>query len=280
MASEDQPSAFYSMDVPMWAPDQLPAFMRGLRARDSGTVTVLPDKVNLSTVGASMNAFASIIIPADPDVPGDKAAGDLVVITKGGGKQSTTFSQHMSLLIERGSIPSLGVRVTEQDALTVMGELDEHARTDFGKNTFARLTQAQQKGLVDALLAATIVPLTVVGPDAAVVLQSLGRLMVVIVKVAYWTNFPEHRVRRTAFGFGEGDVLFSDPQNLISSPNDPNTVTGFDYLGWHFPIRKGVEDKLTLVFLEANVPQNAAASEAAFEVRVAQDRARTLNKQE
>ena len=109
-------------------------------------------------------------------------------------------------------------------------------------------------------LAGTLVPITVNDPE---LLRSLARLMVIIVKVAYWTNFPEHRVRSGDMGFGSGRVIFSDPPNRISNPNTPGTGTAWDYLGWHYPLRKGVEDKLGLAFLEADVAHNAAASEAA-----------------
>jgi hypothetical protein len=100
--------------------------------------------------------------------------------------------------------------------------------------------------------------------------------MVIIVKIAYGTNFPEHRVRSGDLGFGSGHVIFSDPANQISNPNVPGTGTAWDYLGWHYPLRKGVEDELTLAFLEAEVPQHAAASEEALADLLAKDAARTL----
>jgi hypothetical protein len=101
-------------------------------------------------------------------------------------------------------------------------------------------------------------------------------LMVIIVKVAYWTNFPEHRVRTGPLGFGSGRVIFSDRRNQISNPNIPGTGTAWDYLGWHYPLRKGVEDEVTLAFLEADVAHNAAESEEALADLLAKDAARTL----
>ncbi|WP_437947638.1 hypothetical protein WME98_44000 [Sorangium sp. So ce296] len=139
-------------------------------------------------------------------------------------------------------------------------ELDEHARVDFGARSFARLTGAQQQGLVDALLGGTIVPLTMIGPDAALALQARGRLMVIIVKIAYWTNFPEHRVRAGALGFGSGELVFSDPENLITNPNDIDTMTAFDYLGWHYPLRIGVERDYEVAFLQAGVDEDSDAT--------------------
>ncbi|MDC3960526.1 gluconate 2-dehydrogenase subunit 3 family protein [Polyangium jinanense] len=275
MSQDGQLSPFFSLNVPMWSPGHLPAFIRGLKLKEDGAVTFKPSKGTLTSIGPSMNAFASIIIPADPDVPGDKPAGALAPAS---GQPTKSFHEHMILIIQTRNVPAIGVRVTTDDALAVIAELDAHADKDFNRATFAQLTNAQQQGLVNALLGGTLTALTVKGKpqDASLVLQSLGRLLVVIVKIAYWTNYPEHRVRDTPLGWGPGPLLFSDPANLITSPNDINTVTGFDYLGWHFPLRKGVEDKYGLAFIEADVPANAADSEDALAELLAKDLARTL----
>jgi hypothetical protein len=264
MGQNDVAFPFYSVKMPMWDQELMPAFLTGLASRSHVAISAAGA---LSSFGASMNAFASIIVPADPDVPGDRAAGD------GGGG---TFFRQMIRLIQRGTVPELGAVITEDDARAVFAELDAQAGAAFGRNNFAQLALTEQEQLVGALLAGTLTPITVSGPNAANVLQSQARLMVIIVKTVYWTNFPEHRVRSGDMGFGSGNVIFSDPQNQISNPNTPGTGTAWDYVGWHYPLRKGVEDKLGLAFLEADVPHHAAQSEAALADLLARDAARTL----
>lgn len=262
MTPYDRVFAYLSVKAPMWEDGQMPKFLRGLGARGRGRGRGGGGGGGgLSKFGQSMNAFASIVVPADPEVPGDRAAGE-----------DGRFFKQMILLIERAHVPELGAEVSEDDARVVFAELDAQARA-LGRAKFAQLSRQQQEQLVDDLLAGTLVPITIDDPE---LLQSLGRLMVIIVKIAYWTNFPEHRVRSGALGFGSGRVIFSDPQNQISNPNTPGTGTAWDYLGWHYPVRKGVEDKLALAFLEADVPHNAAASEAALADLQARDLARTL----
>jgi hypothetical protein len=264
MAQHDLVFPYFSYDIPMWASEQMPSFLMGL-AGQSGVSSSASGA--LGQFGQSMNAFARIIVPADPDVPGDGAAGQ---------QGSGPFFQQMIRLIQNGTVPELGAEITEEDARMVFAELDAHADADFGQNKFFQLDEQEQQQLVDALLGGTLQPLTVTGPNAAMVLQSLGRLMVIIVKVAYWTNFPEHRVRSGPLGFGSGQVIFSDPPNQISNPNIPGTGTAWDYLGWHYPLRKGVEDSITLAFLEADVPFHATESEEALADLLAKDAARTL----
>ena len=261
MTPYDRAFAYFAVKAPMWEQEQMPGFLKGLEGRRRGSN---PDGGNLAQFGQSMNDFARIIVPADPEVPGDRAAGDDV-----------NFFRQMIRLIENGTVPELGAEISEDDARAVFEELDAQAQA-LGRPKFSLLTQQQQQQLVDALLAGTLTPITVSGPNAAVVLRSQGRLMVIVVKITYWTNFPEHRVRSGPLGFGSGQVHFSDPQNQISNPNTPGTGTAWDYLGWHYPVRKGVEDKLALAFLEADVPHNAAASEAALADLQARDLARTL----
>src|SRR5688572_4013529 len=171
MAQHDLAFPYFSADVPMWDRSQMPAFLRGLASR--GRVASRAAGT-LQSFGQSMDAFARIIVPADPEVPGDRAAG------QGGGGP---FFQQMIRLIQKGTVPELGAEVNENDARAVFAELDAHAVADFGRHSFAQLTEPQQRQLVDALLAATLTPLTVSGPNAATVLQSLGRLMVIVVKI-------------------------------------------------------------------------------------------------
>src|SRR5688572_10159621 len=109
----------------MWSPGHLPAFLRGLKLKEAGAVTFKPSKGTPASIGPSMNAFASIIMPADPDVPGDQPAGSLT--PTGGGQPTTSFHQHMLLLIQTRDVPALGVRVTIDDAIAVIAELDAHA---------------------------------------------------------------------------------------------------------------------------------------------------------
>jgi hypothetical protein len=261
MPQHDLSFPYFSPTSPMWEPAQMPAFLKGLQSRSQVKSSA---SGSLAQFGRSMDAFAEIVVPPDPEVPGDRGAG------------GEGFSQQVIRLIQNGTVPELGAEITEDDARAVFAELDAHASAGFGRHSFAQLPRDPQERLVDHLLAGTLAPITVSGPGASAVLQSLGRLMLVVVKTAYWTNFPEHRVRSGPLGFGSGNVIFSDPRNQISNPNVPGSGTAWDYLGWHYPIRKGVEDKVTLAFLEADVPHRAADSEAALADLLARDAARTL----
>ncbi|MFT3765396.1 MAG: hypothetical protein QM820_07770 [Minicystis sp.] len=259
---EDMSSEFGTSGLPMWMPDQLPAFDRGLRMMEEGQVSYYQGSVTLEQFEPSMNAFASIIVPADPQVPGDKAAGDLVSCFQGqGGQQTITFGRQMTLLIRLGSPADFGARISEAQGVAFFTELNAQAQALFGKQTFAQLTRTQQQFIVDGLLTTlTITPITVTGPNAGVAVQTLGRLMIIIVKITYWLNFPEHRVRTGILGFGAGKLIFSDPAHRISNPNDITTVTGFDYLAWHYPLRFGVEQEYAIAFLEAGVRPDSDAT--------------------
>jgi len=260
---------FVSDETRLWEPDKLPALTEGLArlaaARQRGPDRK-PGKDNqaLELLGDTMDAFASIIVPADPEVPGDKAAGELGADHHGGGHEGRFFEQ-MLRFIRLGFIADIGLVVSEDDARAVFEELDRQASRQ-GVATFARLTTAQRQVTVEDLLDGTL----------GTALQSQGRLMVFTVKLAYWLNFPEHRVRRGPLGFGEGEVVFSDRKNQISNPNVPGTGTAWDYVGWHYPQRAGVEAKNALAFLEANLPENAGASEQALAELLAKDADRTL----
>jgi hypothetical protein len=263
---------FVSDETRLWDPDKVPALMEGLARlatrRRRGWEGRHTDGTPLESFGQTMNAFADIIVPADPDVPGDKAASEL-----GGGGRGPFFRQ-MLRFIRLGFISDLGLEVSEDDARAVFEELDRQARLPHAPewdasqtaNSFARLTTPQQQIIVEDLLDGTL----------GIELQSQGRLMVFVVKLAYWLNFPEHRVRKSELGWGEGEVVFSDPERLISNPNVPGTGTAWDYIGWHYPQRAGVEASNALAFLEANVAENAAASEEALAELLAKDAARTL----
>ena len=261
---------FVSDETPLWEPDKLPALMEGLErlaaARERGP-DLKPGKNRkaLESYGDSMDAFASIIVPADPDVPGDKAAGELGLDHHGHGSHEGRFFEQMLRFIRLGFVADIGLAVSEDDAEAVFEELDRQARRP-GIARFEQLTTAQQQEIVEDLLDGTL----------GTALQTQGRLMVFTVKLAYWLNFPEHRVRKGPLGFGEGEVVFSDHKNKISNPNEPGTGTAWDYVGWHYPQRAGVEAKNALAFLDANVPENAAASEEALAELLAKDADRTL----
>jgi hypothetical protein len=265
-------SEFCSSEGPMWMPDQMPAFHEGLATIEGGQLSWSYDSGTIEDFEASMNAFASIVIPADPDVPGDRAAGELVSVV---GDVTIHFADQMVLLIRKGSPADFGVRISEDDALAFFAELDAQARARFGKKTFAKLTVAQQQAIVDSVLQTppTIQPITVTGAGAALAVQTLGRKMTIIVKLVYWLNFPEHRVRTGILGFGAGKLIFSDKAHRISNPNDITTVTGFDYLSWHYPLRFGVEQQYAIAFVEAGV---RADSDATLLHLLEDDRNRTL----
>jgi hypothetical protein len=265
---------FIFEETPAWEPDNVPAFTEGLRLRAAARARrrrspSAAQPAPLESLGETMNAFASVIIPADPDVPGDKAAGEL---GEAGGRGP--FFRQMLRFIRLGFVVDLGVDTDEDDARAAFGELDRQARLPHAPEwdqsqtaeSFARLTAAQQQTIVDDLLDGTLGEL----------LRTQGRLMMAIVKLAYWCNFPEHRVRKSELGLGSGEVIFSDPEHLISNPNVPGTGTAWDYIGWHYPQRWGVERKNALAFLEANVPEHAAESEAALAELLEKDAARTL----
>ena len=264
---------FLHDETPAWEPDRMPALTRGLKLRAATEARREREHEDegapLESVGRSMNAFASIIIPADPEVPGDKAAGEMA---EGGGRGP--FDAQMLRLIRLHFVVDLGVDIHDHDARDVFEALDAQARLPHAPDwdasqtahSFAQLTPAQQQVIVDDLLDGTL------GEE----LRTRGRLVMMVVKIAYWLNYPEHRVRKSPLGFGSGEVIFSDPEHLISNPNVPGTGTAWDYIAWHYPQRAGVEAKNALAFLEADVPENADASEAALAELLAKDKARTL----
>lgn len=265
---------FVHDETPAWEPDKVPALTKGLKLRAATQARREREGKGLEgtpleSFGESMNAFASLIVPADPDVPGDKAAGEL---GEAGGRGP--FYAQMLRLMRLHFVVDLGINLHEDDARDVFEALDAQARLPHAPDwdasqaaqSFAQLTTAQQQVIVDDLLDGTL------GEE----LRTRGRLVMFVVKVAYWLNFPEHRVRKSPLGFGSGEVIFSDREHLISNPNVPGTGTAWDYIAWHYPQRAGVEARNALAFLEADVPENAEASEAALAELIAKDAARTL----
>src|SRR5687767_11246164 len=124
MTPYDRVFPYLSLDRPMWEPEQMPRFLRGLEARGRGAPP--PPTGTLQQFGQSMNAFARIVVPADPEVPGDRAAGD-----------DAQFFRQMIRLMQQGTVPELGAEVSEADALVVFTELDAQAQA-LGRQRFAQ----------------------------------------------------------------------------------------------------------------------------------------------
>src|SRR5688572_27560019 len=110
MAQNDLVFAYFSVDTPMWEKEQMPSFLRGLEARKRVRSSARGGGQSfkgggLESFGESMDAFARIIVPADPDVPGDRPAGE----------PGTAFFKQMIRLIQNGTVPDLGAEITEED---------------------------------------------------------------------------------------------------------------------------------------------------------------------
>src|SRR5687768_8569057 len=111
MGQNDLAFPYFAVDSPMWDGAQMPSFLKGLEARSRvGRRENRP----LEHFGQTMDAFARIIVPADPNVPGDRAAGD---------RRTQPFFKQMIRLIQAGTVPDLGAAITEDDGRIVFGEL-------------------------------------------------------------------------------------------------------------------------------------------------------------
>ena len=95
--------------------DTVPQFLKeidALAANQSSHVTA-----PLEAYRDTINAWASIIIPADPLVPGDKAAGALVGFRRDGSEViEERISEQIIRWVLEGFIVDLGITITEHDA--------------------------------------------------------------------------------------------------------------------------------------------------------------------
>jgi hypothetical protein len=251
-------------------------FYAGYDARAAGKPHSSHVTAPLEAYRDTINAWASIIIPADPLVPGDKAAGDLVGFRPDGGTEvEERISEQIIRWVRVGFVADIGVNITEHDAQSTFHFIDGKAIELHGVK-FHEATVAQQQAIVTQILADGY-------GDAS--LKFEAQLTTRVTHLSYWLNWPEHRVRRNPLGMGTpghhhveeadvthlegeeyltvgGAILFTQPEYQISSPNVPGTGTSFDYTSWYYPLKKSVEDLITLAILEAEA--QPAASEAAL----------------
>ena len=235
-----------------WDANKVPAFNAGLEIKHTKDLSSshIPSQ-SLEEHRDALNAFASIVVPADPGVTGDKAAGDLAVSDGKGKEPIDTFADQMIRIIRLPDHPDLFGNPgdpTVHDALSVIVELDLRA-VALGEDDFKSASTLNQTTVVTDLLTLPGSP-----TDAELVLFAQTQLLVATVKLGYWLNYPEHRVtdEPTGLGFGSGNPVFSDAANQISNPNIVGTGTAWDYVGWWNPERKGVEDLRFSAILDLN----------------------------
>lgn len=269
-------------------PQKVTEFFAGLDARAEKKPESSHVTAPLSAYKDTINAWASIIIPADPLVPGDKAAGELAGWRwEGGIKHWDTFADQLIRWVEVGFVADIGINITEHDAVSTFHFIDAKSVELHGVK-FHEATVAQQTAIVTQLLA---------DGYGDTVQRFEAQLTVRSTHLTYWTNFPEHRVRNNPLGMGTpghhpvehaekheldgmdyktvgGAVILTQPEWQISSPNVPGTGTAFDYARWYYPLKKSVEDLITLAFLEAEA--QPAASEAALAQLISEHNAGTL----
>lgn len=269
-------SPYFQVDgTPVW--DIVPELLDGLDAlAKEKPIGMAP----LEGYRDTINAWASIVIPADKKVFGDKAAGDMVDPTNG-----EKISEQIIRWVRGGELFGTGTKITEFDAQSVFHTLDLETRARFkGVFRFSLLNTKQQSTLVQDLVQGKF----------GQIKKAQAHLVVRATHLSYWTNWPEHRVRRTPMGMGvphdvseldiadlegarfrsAGKVAMSNPSEGISSPNDPGSGTAFDYARWHYPLKKDIEDLVTTAMLEAEAQPEA--SEAALEQLVAKGKDQTL----
>lgn len=234
----------------------------------------------------TINAFSSILIPADPAAAAVFGVADVDAGTLH--RTVGSFTEKFGHQVARwyllgGPQPTPGTLggqhvlrvaglqdVDELEGTIFFGELDAQAVT-LGATDFANLfytNQAAAEALVAAFASSTVTPIDprVGGSAGAFYLFYVASILVGMV---YATNYPEHVLRTGVMGTGDGDPVFSDPANLISSPNllppafggTATIVSAWDYRGWFLPVRKPVEDLQYDALLDW---QSGAASETAW----------------
>jgi len=219
----------------------------------------------------SINAWASVMYPKDElgfaalGVP-DMAAGDLVRPTVGA--HVDTFGMQVIRVYRKPPLIELsGLLVEEHDGLTFFHELDLQAAAFSGGavSTFAQLDPASQAYLAYLIAFGLVTPIDPhTGGSAGLAYQF--QVALVANSIAYWMNFPYHRLRNGLLGTGEGDPRFTAPAaDLISNPNlrisDGATFTAaWSYSTWAYPARNTVEADMTDAFID----WQGATSNASF----------------
>lgn len=202
----------------------LPALFTGCHTdRDAATTAEVIREI--------MEAFADRVIPPDPGVPDDKGGKAL-------GLADAVIEHLQKDLFIVSGLPKPDRE--RADGFYLL--LDELSEEQFGRR-FVEMTSAEQDQLLTQLK-------TRVDQDPLDVLGLLFLEQCVLVKLAYYANYPESRVRDAA-----GIPVFVDPANQIAGPNLPGTGTAWDYLGYPGPIKKPTEDLL----LRAYVDEDPAA---------------------
>lgn len=181
---------------------------------------------DLEIMRGTMEAFADRIVPPDPLVPGDKGGRAL-------GLADAVLEHFQKDVFIFNGLP-------EPDPSRAAGFyllLNELSEEQYGRE-FVELTPAEQDRLLGQLQAR-------VEQDLMDVLGLLFLEQLLLVKLAYYANYPESRVRDAA-----GNPIFSDPADQIANPNLPATGTAWDYLGYPGPIKKPTEDLLFRAYVD------------------------------
>lgn len=249
-------------------PSQLPAFREGMKRVTAWVQqhgSHLDHSVELESFLPSMTAFANIVNPADPGVPGDKASGDLYMeLTDPNNtkkKVRITFAQYvigwfdyLNAELHQAGAPIMaghsdtagraptrrgvlgpadtkvdGVTPTRHDALSLFAELDWQAANGTvvaaNQPTYAELDTADQTALLTAIDALSFAPATMPGADA-LMLQTIFRLVLSIFNTAYNLNFPEHVVSKDSpIGFGPATAPGQSPPGRAALSDEANEIS-------------------------------------------------------
>jgi hypothetical protein len=239
---------------------------------------------SLDAFERTANAAASVLWPADPAVPGDLGAGDLVDETNG----ETFAVQWFRWLRYRDSgtpNPDFSLIADSQDAIDVFTELDAQALNRFGAATYADASAGEQLTIMTEALEATLATIYTLPLSAFTFSQLLADVGDTGAGVYWGQNWPYQTVRRNLMAMGtdkqpfaevNNSVVFSDPANQISNPRDPSKASGFNYQNWFYPLVLSVENQIDSAFVEANNPALAAQSEVDLAGLFADETAKTL----
>lgn len=182
---------------------------------------------DLQIMRETMEAFADRVVPPDPLAPGDKGGKALGLV-------EAVFEHFQRDLFIFNGLPEADVNRAASFYLL----LNELSQERFARE-FVELTPAEQDRLLEVEFQGRL------ERDVRDVLGLLFLEQLLLMKLAYYANYPESRVRD-----GAGNPVFSDAAGQISNPNIPGTGTAWDYLGYPGPIKKPTEDLLFRAYVD------------------------------
>jgi len=239
----------------------------------------------LSTWRLTLGALASQILPADPGVVTDVAAGALTY-TWAGATTSESFADAVIRFVSTYSgfpqfTPSVEVTAV------VLAELDAQANAVVPGAAFWQLSDPQQQTIMAAVYGTaafayfdpTIVPIT--QPQLnAYQFQALARQLTTGINTVYWgINWSMHTMSENLIGVGAVPAgtarsvrVYSDPPNQIMQPNvvAAPISAAWTYRRWAFPVRYGVEVLYQNGMVEAQAQPVAADAALASLIGFAQ----------